>query len=176
MIIAPDFVFLCIPRCASNTMREWLKRFGGVSHEPHHGRFIPLEHRHKFTFAIVRNPYDRMLSMWYHTRRNSPDAEWREMDVVTFARRCHETEYGMSQRDFLEPAWPLRQIVQYEFLATWPYWLGEMPNPWGHPPAERRNAEDRPPWGADPNLGVDFIDAVNHHSLRDFDCWNYERL
>jgi len=166
MIIGPNYVFLCVPRCASNTMAQFLiEHVGGQQFGHHHEREVPWQQCGKTRYAVIRHPVDRMLSMWYHTRRCSPDPAWRAMDAVTFARRCTETEFGMDQFAFLQPAQPVR-IIRYEQLQDqvsriWPS-AGTLP---------RHNAELRPPWEHDPAATPEFMAIVHEYAARTFERW-----
>ena len=107
MIIGPDFVFLHVPRCAGTLMqRVYLPLFGGVYHEPFHGREVPAEHAHKFTFAIVRNPYQRMMSIWAHWKetnfQNLPFL--RDGDSADCAEQFPFVAAQHSQAEFLSAA------------------------------------------------------------------------
>ena len=80
MIIGPDYVFIAIPRTASVSIASWLvANHGGVWHGDHHGTDIPPEHRSKFTFTVVRDPFTRLPSMYrYVAEKFWPVARWRE--------------------------------------------------------------------------------------------------
>jgi len=70
MTIGPDFVYVCIPRTASNMMeRHFLPRYGGrplsdTDVYAYHANQVPDKYKDRFTFTIIRNPYTRMLSYY----------------------------------------------------------------------------------------------------------------
>ena len=66
MIAGPDYVFLAIPRTASTAVQAWLIENAEGERLPggHHRRTVPLEHRGKFNFTLVRNPAHRLYSLW----------------------------------------------------------------------------------------------------------------
>lgn len=183
MVLGPNYVFLCVPRCASNSIRDWLvEHFDGVHMEPHHGTRIPAGHAGKRIVAVVRNPYDRMLSTWNHNRKHSPEKRWRSMNAAEFARNCGKLEFGMNQAEFLKPVWPV-VVVRYETLfrkdgarllagaLRLKESVGRLPE------LPVRNAEPRNSyWRQDRNMTSEFINAVNEHSLTDFAMWGYEKL
>ncbi len=66
MIIGPDYVFISTPKCATHTMYDVLQKdFGGKRLKPYHRREVPDEHKDKFRFTAVRNPYSRAVCMWW---------------------------------------------------------------------------------------------------------------
>ena len=56
MVIGPDFVFLAVPRTASQALTyHFLPKYGGESLgiDDYHRMDVPPEHAQKFTFAVV---------------------------------------------------------------------------------------------------------------------------
>lgn len=172
-VIGPEFVFLCVPRTGSNMMaRAFLPQFGGKIVEPYHARIVVPEHAHKFRFAIVRNPYDRMLSCWYHIRRNSQDPRFRQMGLMDFVNECHIWSGWVNQAEFLELA-HLDVVLKFEQLSEEIHRLPFVPTS-ARLPSERINSEERPPWLED--LTPEFIGAVNELCAPVFPRFGYERL
>lgn len=168
MVIGPSFVYIGIPRTATNTMsRLFLPQFGGVDDGRPHNRIVPAEHRHKFTLTVVRNPYDRLLSAWHHNRHHGGLT----LDFPAFVEKLM-TDWdasGKSQVEFLAGI-RIDCHLRYESLADdvldWLPFNADKPFP-----RERINSEDRPCWRDE--LTREGIDAVNRHSCRDFIEFGY---
>lgn len=168
MVIAPDFVFLCIPRCASTLMANvYLPQFGGVSVQPHHGRVVPPEHSGKFTFAIVRNPYERMLSIYHHWMDNGFQGIEALVSATEFIRYYQHRHDGLGQVEFCDSA-RVDQFLRYESLASevldLPFNLRRIPLP-----TERVNAS-REPVSLD-EMTPEFIERVNVIERRTFEAF-----
>lgn len=171
MIIGPDFVFLHVPRCAGTLMQHmYLPLFGGVYHDPFHGREVPPEHAHKFTFAIVRDPYHRMMSIWAHWK----EINFQNLDFLKTggAAECAERFLSVpeqyTQADFLSLA-RVDAVLHYETLANE---VLSLPfNKKGIPlPAQKVN-RSKVRWEL---MTRRFIGAVNAHSRADFEKFGYE--
>lgn len=151
--------------------RAFLPQFGGEMVEPFHARTAPPEHAHKFTFAIVRNPYDRMLSCWYHIRRHSQERRFRQMGLMDFVRNCQAWPGWVNQAEFLERA-RLDDVLRFETLDADIHRLPFVP-PDARLPEQRINSEDRPPWRED--ASGEFIAAVNKLCAPVFERFGYEK-
>jgi hypothetical protein len=171
MIVGPDFVFLHVPRCAGSLMqRVWLPQFGGIYYDHFHGR-VPAEgHAHKFTFAIVRNPYDRMMSMWAHWKEvNFMDLPFLKTgDSADCAKQFLLVPEQCNQADFLSLA-RLDWILHYETLAeevlNLPFNKARIPLP-----AAKVN-QSIIEWEP---MTERFIRAVNASSAADFGKFGYK--
>lgn len=65
-------VFLAVPRTASRSITAWLTERGPTKvFGPYHGRDVPSDCAHWFTFAVVRHPYTRAVSFWLHTQSSA---------------------------------------------------------------------------------------------------------
>ena len=80
-----DTAFIHIPKCAGTSIREWLRSEGSFDIMSLEKRDFDLKHptlddikahfgrdKFEYTFAVVRNPYDRVVSMWKHLNVKSP--------------------------------------------------------------------------------------------------------
>ena len=192
MTIGPDFVCVHVPRTASNAMsRLFLPLFGGAKVGKQHDRVVPPEHERKFTFTVVRNPYDRMLSCWHHAQRNSTNKAVAAMDFPEFMRllpvgadviRARDIpvvgnpsenwdESGSGQALFLSAA-RIDCVLRYENLigevATLPFNSKRIK--W---PEERLNAEARPRWQDEIAAKPEWAGVVEWHSNLDFARYGY---
>lgn len=60
-------VFVAIPKTGTRSVYNSLRNvFAGELYKEHH-KVIPKEYRDFFKFTIVRNPYDRIVSVWWAT-------------------------------------------------------------------------------------------------------------
>ena len=175
MTIGPNFAFVAIPRTGSTMMaHRFLPQFDGIPMGHHHLRKVPEGHRHKFTFTIVRHPYGRMISCWYHLRRCDQQFG---IDKITFPEFVHLLTHhwglgGMNQVDFLRDI-RVDKHLRFETLADevvlLPFNRQKIPLP-----TIRINAEERPPLEQD--LPPENIRAINEHSAPDFEAFGYSRL
>jgi len=178
MVIGPNFVFLAIARTASQMMTyHFLPPYGGVSLgiDSYHRMDVPMEHVDKFTFSVVRNPYDRMLSLWYLIQMFDRSAllldnilkDWTPAEFVMWCA-TQTRENWQSQTTLLLRA-RVDQVLRFENLEAD---LRSLPfvNDFKMPLVY--NAMDRPPVESD--LTPEFIAAVNVHSEMDFIRFGYE--
>lgn len=172
MIIGPDFVFIAVPRTASNAMaRLFLPKFGGQNYGKHHLRTVPERHRRKFTFAVVRNPYDRVFSMWYHLRRHDPKRIPDDFPKFVDILMNNWGEGGLHQAAFLAEA-RIDRVLKYEQLH-----LEVLQLPFAIPPIrwpmDMINREDRPFWSEDLRQHPDWAEHIERHSGPDFVRYQY---
>jgi len=70
MFICPNhnIVFVAVPKTATRSIYEILKtNFNGELYDHQdHMRVIPNEFKNYFSFTVVRNPYDRICSTYWH--------------------------------------------------------------------------------------------------------------
>lgn len=179
MVVAPAFVYLAIPRTATNTMKLFLSVFGGVRHGDPHEPVVPKEFSDRFTFSVVRNPYDRMLSCWHHLCEHDyvhRGTRIRETDFPEFLR-LQDSDWGVegkSQSEFLSKS-RVDLVLRYESLAddvlSLPFNLNKTP--W---PDERLNSSSRPFWEEELRQNPDWARLVETHSEKDFSAYGYPRF
>ena len=180
MNIGPDFVFLCVPRTASVSIsRHWLPNFGGVDQhsDDYHQRVVPPEHAGKFTFAVVRNPYARVRSLWAFLRSFS-SGKFSHLTLSDFPwwlmeREDSETQFN-SQVQFLAHA-RLDRVILYEDL---PGALLGLPFVNAATVPELPHCNDAPYGRGDWTHGLTrhFFDGVHKFEAASFIEWGYERL
>ena len=111
-----NVTFIHIPKTGGKSIRDWMLKFPDVELMPLNVREIQVKHpdiwrtREHFgelgwTFCCVRNPYDRILSMWQHlkkTIRSKGDFTnfvMRDADYKTYLKPmstwCDEVDYVM---------------------------------------------------------------------------------
>jgi len=67
------FVYVSTPKAGTHTMFRYLsERYGGHRIGAYHRRHVPLGHLDYFVFAVVRSPYSRAVSAWYHLLHREP--------------------------------------------------------------------------------------------------------
>ena len=180
MILGSTYVYLACPRTATNaTAFHWLTKFyGGVDRQPHHNTDVPEEHQDKFTWGVTRNPYDRMLSIWYHL-------VWAKAPVLTKGNLQTPAEFvryvavpgiwpqGEPASMFFDAAPRVDSVLRYEDLRNavmrLPFYDERRPFP-----TEIVNHQPRGKYEDD--LTPEFIAAVNDHSAADFERFGYEQL
>ena len=176
MVIGPDFVFVAVPRTASVLMAErFLPQFAGREFGRHHEVVIPAKDRKKFTFAVVRNPYDRMLSK-YHFHRQKPGASHHDRANESTAAEMVDLFAGLDYRhrsmtEFLEGV-NCNMILRWENLAEEIHGLPFVGR--AQLPSKRINTVRRPHWTEEAT--PEFIAAVNQHSAPDFERYGYTKL
>lgn len=77
MMLLPDHraVFVSVPKCATRTMYTAVlgPHYNGRRYGGHHETMVPGHARDWFAWAIVRNPYDRAVSLWWSTTQRGDD-------------------------------------------------------------------------------------------------------
>jgi len=90
MVINPyyKFVYISCPKCGTHAMYSALAKMFGCSHKPNSDDWHPVEvpdfaaTEDWCHFTIVRNPYRRAVSMWWHLLYRAPYVkEWRKKMV-----------------------------------------------------------------------------------------------
>jgi len=173
MTVGPDFAFIAVPRTASTVMATlFLPQFGGRSDgRNHHARFVLPGHAHLFRFAVVRNPYDRMLSIYHHLAEADRTYNIREMAFpqwMDFMEK-HWGFGGWNQTRFLEGT-GVQQILRFEQIET-----DVLSLPFNTEgiawPTERQNISRRKPLSEE--LTDEYREIIYRHSEPDFERFEY---
>ena len=68
------YVYVTVPKAGSTSMFEILNKYYEVSRAyAHHETIIPADAKDYFSFTIVRDPYTRAVSIWYHMTQRTGD-------------------------------------------------------------------------------------------------------
>jgi len=69
------FVFTAIPKTGTRSVYTVLKKhYDGEVYKDHH-TIIPDEFKNYYSFTVIRNPYDRIVSMWWATCKRELSTE-----------------------------------------------------------------------------------------------------
>ncbi len=121
------FVYIGPPKTASTALHRWLSQPAFCperwtpKQQDQHSIDIPLEANDYFTFASVRNPMDRAVSLWAHSQSQSSlmaDNYW-PMSFEEFVLEYQPSAdwfYSISQSELLAPL-RLDALVRFERLA-----------------------------------------------------------
>lgn len=140
MVVLPDreLVYVSVPKAGTHTMFDLLvKRFGGLLMSgPFHGKVPPGEFRAFLRFSVVRNPYTRAVSAWFHLTQREPYCGlWRQRvgggDFERFTEYLAAGEFPpvrgnvvcFSQAEWLRDA-GVRVVLHLERLAEELYCVG----------------------------------------------------
>lgn len=168
------FVFISTPKACTHTIYQILDKHysGGLIDNGFHNNQIPSLYQAYFRWTICRNPYSRMVSVWWSACRLA------QLDQYGFREGCGaKDDFGqfirwmvkvpelqrrrqpliMNQSDWLEPCQPIHAIKVEEIgagLAELPFWREgiEIPqlNTTDEKIADRQREEGqeiaRPPW------------------------------
>lgn len=190
MILGPDYVFIAVPRTASVSIASWLvAEHGGIWHGDHHGTDIPLEHRDKFTFTVVRDPFTRLPSMYrYVAEKFWPDTCWRESAEAADWRAlgmpfdCGMAEFirwaaaqrghqWCSQWDMLDDPDGLEYLDRNLKFEELPGCLLSLPFVDKAKPLALPHLN---PTGEYPSLTAEERAAISFHSSKDIRFWGYD--
>lgn len=70
---SPSFVFIAIPKTGTRTIYDFLEKKYNVTLVEDHLVIVPASFRDRYTFTVVRNPYDRACSAWWSTCMRGKD-------------------------------------------------------------------------------------------------------
>ena len=126
MIAGRGYVFGGIQKTGTLAMRHWLqKHYQGKRIGPYHSFYVPPPHDRKFRFLTVRNPYDRMRSLWRVTRDRDGWLSFEHM-----CRHYHEFSLGQSEIvDRFKPDMILRNESLADEVKRLPFYKAESGEP-----------------------------------------------
>jgi len=178
-----QYVFVNLTKCASQSLRAvLLDHFDGIPNPgTHHQNDVAMGYRRFFTFACVRNPYDRLISIWYSTVYTRQD------DRYDLRRHCGSAELvpflewlvsvePYNALMFSQAGWlrnvRLSMVLRFENLAEevrrLPFWRPDVK-------LEHRNrSKGRKPW--QDYMTGEVIGLVNRWAGEDFSHYGYEML
>lgn len=100
------FICIGIPRTGSRSMRNWLRdNYEGEELLGHHDWRVPDEYSDYFVFTMVRNPYERVASVWFSgpkDRSQLPYKTLAERYALIAQGKREDPEKYLSQRDYIE--------------------------------------------------------------------------
>lgn len=135
MIISHKFkyVYIGIPRTGSKSMNRWLMdHFAGEWVGYHHQWQVPADAQDYLIFTLVRNPYERQVSAWYHLPWSAPEAaapkptdQFAEVmqEVVPYKDGTRKIEghnvpeAGMNQKAYVDKA-GVALVLHFEHLPN----------------------------------------------------------
>ena len=145
-----QFVFISTPKCCTHTMYEYLSRhYGPLIQRGFHNADLPddINTTDYCIWSVTRNPYSRIVSLWWTTTVRTPDDHYQirekitgdrdgKVDLLTFMRwlpSVHD-QGGLwqSQSHWLRNT-PMTHMVRQEDLphgmSSLPWWNGpnELP-------------------------------------------------
>lgn len=91
-LIGPSFLWLCIPKNASQSIKQCVLDVGGTHVTEH---LSSIEDR--FTFAVLRDPLARVVSAWRNKVENPPDTPAQQKLMAS----SQGLRPGMSLDDFI---------------------------------------------------------------------------
>lgn len=128
------YVFIAIPKTGTKSITKFLEDdYEGKPFDNQHSYVVPEAYKKEnyLVFSAVRNPYTRMVSMWYSVAQRNPEKyglkNFDGLDFDSFVKgitdNITETRdfFYNTQRDFLND---VRVIILFEFL---PHSLHSIP-------------------------------------------------
>lgn len=190
MIGSREFKYIClqIPHTGSTSMAQWCKRYyGGVHFGYKHEYRIPPGPAEKwFRFCLVRNPYDRILTWWWHGLERGSELSIAEFldfiidrkDIMCRDKGLKIPRFYMNQTAWIEEtgATPLRleDVINTkgEVLKRLPFVKNTGAIRFPH--LNRTKTKPRAPVKEYIADRPDLIDKIFEHSGPDFKRFGYE--
>ena len=123
------YLFIHIPKTAGTSVVSSLSKYEGVPHRETHilpSKYVKNIWEKLYTFAIIRNPYERMVSHWlYHTTSNYKGTVFinsgisKNIDNISFeeyvriVKKIHKTCVNF----YPETSEPIDRILRFENLT-----------------------------------------------------------
>lgn len=174
---ACKFIYFGLPRTASTSMHQWLMEWGhrkGYQHDVN----VPSGCEDYFKWTIVRNPYDRAVSLWYMAQsqvrhgfqQSAPFNTPTFYDFLLKVQDRGDRFYSTTQMDFLRKV-KLDACLKFEDL---PMCLWDLPFLDEHRIPPKLNSVNKKAW--------DKYYTPKEESLawelyrEDFDAYGYQRF
>jgi len=169
-VIRPEFVFVHVPKCGGISTANAL---GGTSHyTPMHVPARCLAHLNRPMIGFLRNPFERMVSLYYFLWQSPPRHRQRvkpeEIRAMGFKRWLLEGENWMSNEPIDgEISW-YGTDMKYKPAADFPYpGMDSLNDPaLGLPPQQRRSVRF---YLDHPNCTIGYVESLEkdlNHFLR----------
>jgi len=121
----PRALFIAIPRTGTRSMYRYLQEHQGGELVRDHEIGVPAEYVDYYRFAVVRNPYDRAISMWLYLHQPEVTglgfAEWvariTAPNYTPYDRNTPWAEWGWKQSYFLKGQ-RFEQVLRFEDLQV----------------------------------------------------------
>jgi hypothetical protein len=108
------YVYIGVPRTGSKSMNRWLMdHYGGEWVGTHHQWQVPMEAHDYLIFTLVRNPYERAVSGWFHIPWIDPPKD-RPKPVSFFAAEMQQLIQEQTAR---RAAGDNQPYLQQEYVA-----------------------------------------------------------
>lgn len=183
-------IFVSVPKCGTRTMYTKVlpQHYGGQRFGGHHETRVPDHARDWFTFTIVRDPYQRAVSLWWSTtqrakektrdrygfRKNVPEPDSLEsfMRYLVEHKPC-VMSLGPNQVQHLQGV-RLDRVLRLENLdedfKRLPFYSGR-PNPL---PVVNETVSERQHWAT--YMTGDVVQLIEEWAFEDFLRFEYPRF
>jgi len=179
--------FIAIPKTGTRSVYDILKReFEGIQLQDHK-TIVPQEYVDYYSFTIVRNPYDRLVSAWWSTTQRGDDRYGYIKDLngdASFLNYCRNLKRFENKRiPHLMPQcnWfnnKIDKAIRYENInEEWldlPFNLYKKPLPHENPTVKVAKNNPKPRLHYSNYLNDEIIDIINEKYKEDFIKLNYE--
>lgn len=180
------YAFINIPKTASKSISKFLKdNHNGYSYSSQHSIKIPKYASDYFKFSCVRNPYTRMVSMWYSVTQRYPEnyglENFKDLSFESFVEGITQKVSGtrwffyLRQTDFTHN---VDRIFWYEKLPYDLLKLSFVNNVENFPHLNSTQIEasynpiKRKPWKK--YITQRTLDMINDYYFLDFLTFNYQ--
>jgi hypothetical protein len=182
MIISHEhkLLFLSSPKCGTHSGYQLLLSYGGETIEAQHGVIVPDEYKDYFIFTFVRNPYDRVASMYNWITNYDGDGDFfriynanlylqeRDANFDTFCKwlgtltnEDYFYDFNICQYDHLKQSNVFEQIE----------WV-KLEDPLVKCLPKEREVEHKYPFLIE-SADDECIELINNWAKKDFEYFNY---